>query len=153
MQSDCANRLSQGTGPWNLDVQVAGAKASEVIHVKNITSPRKTLQIPIPAAIDKSGGTFDIDLGQYIGEICFMFRLLCFRFSERRGRVRLQTTSHNSWNFSQRPSREGIFFCFLLPQIRVSELLYKSPRPSSMVPKKDVISRSWKASMQICRFA
>ena len=74
MQRDCADRPSQGTGPWNLDVQVAGAKASEVIHVKNITSPRKKLQIPIPAAIDKSGGTFDIDLGQYIGDLCLMSR-------------------------------------------------------------------------------
>ncbi|THH33416.1 hypothetical protein EUX98_g778 [Antrodiella citrinella] len=52
----------RGTGPWNLEVQVGSTKGSEIIHVKNITSERKTLQIAIPAAIDKVGGSFDIDL-------------------------------------------------------------------------------------------
>ncbi|KAI0784950.1 hypothetical protein C8Q75DRAFT_809502 [Abortiporus biennis] len=52
----------RGTGPWNLDVQVVGPKGSEIIHVKNITTPKKTIQVPIPSIIDRDGGSFEIDL-------------------------------------------------------------------------------------------
>lgn len=58
--------FAQGTGPWNLDVQVVGPKGSEIIPIKKITSPRKTIQIPIPAAIDRDGGSFEIDLGNWM---------------------------------------------------------------------------------------
>lgn len=52
----------RGTGPWNVDAQVVGGKGSEVIRVEGINTPRKTLQIPIPPAIDRDGGSFEINL-------------------------------------------------------------------------------------------
>ena len=53
----------RGTGPWNLDVQVVGPKGSEIVRVEKINTPRKTIQVPIPVAIDRDGGSFEIDLG------------------------------------------------------------------------------------------
>ncbi|KAH9947096.1 hypothetical protein B0H21DRAFT_778726 [Amylocystis lapponica] len=52
----------RGTGPWNLEVQVVGPKGSETIQVPGITTARKTLQLPIPKAVDRDGGSFEIDL-------------------------------------------------------------------------------------------
>ena len=54
----------QGTGPWNLEVQVVGPKSSENILIPNIESSRKKLGIRIPEKIDKEGGAFEIDLGK-----------------------------------------------------------------------------------------
>ncbi|EGN93112.1 hypothetical protein SERLA73DRAFT_116213 [Serpula lacrymans var. lacrymans S7.3] len=52
----------RGTAPWNLEVQIVGSRSTETLSIPDIaTSPAK-LQIPIPSAIDKEGGTFDVDL-------------------------------------------------------------------------------------------
>ncbi|GBE77622.1 hypothetical protein SCP_0105020 [Sparassis crispa] len=52
----------RGTRPWTLDVQVVGPKGSEIVRVANITTSRQTLHLPIPKAVDKDGGMFEIDL-------------------------------------------------------------------------------------------
>ncbi|CAL1694099.1 unnamed protein product [Somion occarium] len=52
----------RGTGPWNLDVQVVGPKGSDIVRVENITTPQKTIQVPVPPTIDRDGGSFEIDL-------------------------------------------------------------------------------------------
>ncbi|KAJ3558980.1 hypothetical protein NM688_g617 [Phlebia brevispora] len=52
----------KGTGPWNLEVQIVGPKGSEILKIPKIDSNRKTLKIPIPAIVDKEGGSFEIDL-------------------------------------------------------------------------------------------
>ncbi|KAH8835558.1 hypothetical protein DL96DRAFT_1666285 [Flagelloscypha sp. PMI_526] len=43
----------KGTGPWN---------EQDTLDFKSISTPRKRIQIPIPAHVDKSGGAFDIAL-------------------------------------------------------------------------------------------
>lgn len=60
----------KGTGPWNLDVQVIGPDSSDIIHFDGIQSPRKTLQIPIPASLMKNGGQFEVALGKCY-DLCF----------------------------------------------------------------------------------
>ncbi|KAJ7597473.1 hypothetical protein C8J56DRAFT_818039 [Mycena floridula] len=52
----------KGTGPWTLEVQTVGPRASETIIIPDIQTSRKTLQIPIPKKVDEDGGTFEIDL-------------------------------------------------------------------------------------------
>lgn len=52
----------KGTGPWNLDVQVIGPSSVETISFEDIKGSRKTLQIPIPAAIMADGGRFEVAL-------------------------------------------------------------------------------------------
>ncbi len=54
---------SQGSGPWTLEIQIVGPKSSETMIVRDIETPRKTIQVPIPHTVDKQGGTFEIDLG------------------------------------------------------------------------------------------
>lgn len=54
----------QGTGAWNLEVQVVGPKSTETIRIPEIKTSRTTIQVPIPDAIDREGGSFDIELGQ-----------------------------------------------------------------------------------------
>ena len=66
----------QGTGPWNLDVQVVGPKGSEIIKIPKIETNRKTLQIPIPPIVDKEGGSFEIDLGMSLSLIILMLYIL-----------------------------------------------------------------------------
>jgi len=34
------------------------------MHIQGIETPRKTLQIPVPKAVDTNGGTFDINIGE-----------------------------------------------------------------------------------------
>ncbi|KAI0697588.1 hypothetical protein BC835DRAFT_1471555 [Cytidiella melzeri] len=53
----------KGTGPWNLDLQIVGPRGSEIIQIGKIKKERERIQIPIPAVIDKNGGSFEIDLG------------------------------------------------------------------------------------------
>ncbi|KAI0828950.1 hypothetical protein BC628DRAFT_1533561 [Trametes gibbosa] len=52
----------RGTAPWNVEVQIVGPKGSEVIPFSGITTPKKTLSLPIPKAIDVEGGAFGIEL-------------------------------------------------------------------------------------------
>ncbi|EPQ61413.1 hypothetical protein GLOTRDRAFT_102151 [Gloeophyllum trabeum ATCC 11539] len=52
----------RGTGPWNLDVQVVSPRGTETIKVTDIRESRRTIRVPIPKAIDKEGGSFEIDL-------------------------------------------------------------------------------------------
>jgi nucleoporin POM152 len=56
----------QGTGPWNLEVQVVGPKSSETLRIPDIKTSRTTIHVPIPDAIDKEGGSFDIELGKSV---------------------------------------------------------------------------------------
>ena len=56
--------MLQGTGPWNLEVQVVGPKSSETLEIREIQTSRTTIHVPIPDAIDKEGGSFDIELGE-----------------------------------------------------------------------------------------
>ncbi|KAJ7446510.1 hypothetical protein B0H11DRAFT_1879516 [Mycena galericulata] len=68
MLSSCAGSLVdmdvdlRGTGPWNLEVRVVSPTGSELVQIRDIKTPKKTIQIPIPAQVDRDGGTFDIDL-------------------------------------------------------------------------------------------
>ncbi|KII93596.1 hypothetical protein PLICRDRAFT_49632 [Plicaturopsis crispa FD-325 SS-3] len=52
----------KGTGPWNLEVQVVGPHSTETLQIPGITTPQKTLQIPIPKIIDQEGGSFEVEL-------------------------------------------------------------------------------------------
>jgi hypothetical protein len=64
----------QGTGPWNLEVQIVGPKSLETLQFPGIAANRERLQIPIPKTVDKDGGSFDIDLsGHCCIETCFVF--------------------------------------------------------------------------------
>jgi nucleoporin POM152 len=53
----------QGNGPWNLEFQAVGPKSSDILYFPGISESRKTLQIPIPADIDKDGGSFEVVIG------------------------------------------------------------------------------------------
>lgn len=55
--------LDQGTGPWNLELQVVGPRSSENLQIEGVKDSRKTLQIPIPKAVDNDGGNFEINIG------------------------------------------------------------------------------------------
>ncbi|KAI0639968.1 hypothetical protein C8Q77DRAFT_1043739 [Trametes polyzona] len=52
----------RGTAPWNVEVQIVGPRGSEIIPFSDIQTPKKTLSLPIPKAIDREGGTFEINL-------------------------------------------------------------------------------------------
>ncbi|KAF8899024.1 hypothetical protein BD779DRAFT_1431977 [Infundibulicybe gibba] len=52
----------RGTGPWNLEIQTTTPKGSESFTITGIETPRKTLQVPIPQAVNQNGGTFEIDI-------------------------------------------------------------------------------------------
>ncbi|KAJ7103382.1 hypothetical protein B0H15DRAFT_874861 [Mycena belliarum] len=52
----------RGTGPWNLEVRVVSPTGSETLQIRDIKTPKKSLQIPIPSRVDRDGGAFDIDL-------------------------------------------------------------------------------------------
>ena len=55
-------------------MQVVGPKSTDTMQFTNITTSRKTLQVPIPDVIDKEGGSFDIELGSHLlllSETCF----------------------------------------------------------------------------------
>ncbi|KAI0785502.1 hypothetical protein BC629DRAFT_1593962 [Irpex lacteus] len=52
----------KGTGPWNLDLQVVGPRGSEIVQIAKLQKQRERIQIPIPAIIDKNGGSFEVDL-------------------------------------------------------------------------------------------
>ncbi|KAJ4485797.1 hypothetical protein J3R30DRAFT_3442070 [Lentinula aciculospora] len=52
----------RGSPPWSLELQLVGPKSSEILMFGDITSNRKKLQIPVPAAVDNEGGTFEIEL-------------------------------------------------------------------------------------------
>nr|GAT58990.1 predicted protein [Mycena chlorophos] len=52
----------QGTGPWKLETRVVTPSGSETHQFVDIKTAKKTLQIPIPARIDRDGGSFDVDL-------------------------------------------------------------------------------------------
>ncbi|KAJ3787147.1 hypothetical protein GGU10DRAFT_374278 [Lentinula aff. detonsa] len=52
----------RGSPPWSLELQLVGPKSSEILTFSDINTNRKKLQIPVPATVDKEGGTFEIDL-------------------------------------------------------------------------------------------
>jgi len=44
-----------------------GPRTTDALEITDIkTSPTRIL-VPIPSALDKEGGTFDVDLGSFIG--------------------------------------------------------------------------------------
>ena len=45
-------------------MQIVGPKGSEIIPFRDIQTARKTLSLPIPKAIDRDGGSFEIELGK-----------------------------------------------------------------------------------------
>ncbi|PIL31435.1 transporter [Ganoderma sinense ZZ0214-1] len=52
----------RGTAPWNIEVQIVGPKGSEIVPFRNIETAKKTLSLPIPQAIDRDGGSFEVEL-------------------------------------------------------------------------------------------
>lgn len=75
---------SQGTPPWNLELQVVGPRSTDALEITDIkTSPTRIL-VPIPSALDKEGGTFDVDLGRLNG-LMFDETRLMHSISERCG--------------------------------------------------------------------
>lgn len=56
----------QGTAPWNVEVQIVGPRGSETIPFRDIKTAKKTLSLPIPKAIDKDGGTFEVELSKIL---------------------------------------------------------------------------------------
>lgn len=54
--------LLQGTGPWDIEVQIVHSKGTQSIEIKGIETHRKRIQIPVPSHVDRSGGAFDIGL-------------------------------------------------------------------------------------------
>lgn len=97
----------RGTGPWNLDVQVVGPKGSEVVRVEKITTPRKKIQVPIPAAIDRDGGTFEIDLGKSCILTSFSYYAYYAPCSERRRCLWLQAFVVCPRDHCERSQSEG----------------------------------------------
>lgn len=97
----------KGTGPWNLEVQVVGPKGSEIVKIPKITTNRKTVSIPIPAAVDQEGGSFEVDLGMWTCLCSFKLLTVVALRSERRGRLRLQATPLCTWCSCQCPTGEG----------------------------------------------
>jgi hypothetical protein len=69
--------LDQGTGPWNLDVQVIGPQSVEVLQIKGIETSKKAIKIPIPKEVEKNGGSFEIDLGMH-SHFFFGVIFICF---------------------------------------------------------------------------
>lgn len=55
----------KGTGPWNLEVQVIGPRASETLQIQDIQSSRKNIKIPIPESVKTAGGSFEIDISKF----------------------------------------------------------------------------------------
>lgn len=43
-----------------------GPRGSEIVQIAKLQKQRERIQIPIPAVIDKNGGSFEIDLGMFI---------------------------------------------------------------------------------------
>lgn len=58
----------QGTGPWNLEMQVVGPRSSEVLQIEGIETPRKSILVPIPKGMNSDEGTFDINIGKLLTE-------------------------------------------------------------------------------------
>ncbi|KAJ3844932.1 hypothetical protein EV361DRAFT_393865 [Lentinula raphanica] len=52
----------RGSPPWSLELQLVGPRSSDILTFPDINTNRKQLQIPVPATVDKEGGTFEIDL-------------------------------------------------------------------------------------------
>lgn len=52
----------RGTPPWNLELQVVGSRSTDSIVIRDISSSPVGVPVPIPANIDKEGGTFEVDL-------------------------------------------------------------------------------------------
>ncbi len=57
---------TQGTAPWNIEVQIVGPKGSENVPFRDIKTAKKKLSLPIPKAIDKDGGSFEVELGTFV---------------------------------------------------------------------------------------
>ncbi|KAH9920261.1 uncharacterized protein BXZ73DRAFT_91987 [Epithele typhae] len=52
----------RGTPPWNIEVQIVGPKGSETMTFRDITTAKQKLSVPIPKAIDRDGGSFEVEL-------------------------------------------------------------------------------------------
>lgn len=68
-------------------MQVVGPGTSETLQIPAIKTSRTTVQVPIPDAVDKEGGSFDIELGKH--RALLLELLTDFWFSKYRGRLRL----------------------------------------------------------------
>lgn len=106
--------VNQGTGPWNLEVQVVGPRSSENIEIQGIDTPQKTLEIPVPKSVDTNGGTFEINIGQC--RSCLYYRnLLKQMTSECRRRLQMQTAYISPRHLRQCKKDKGshVFFSLL----------------------------------------
>ncbi|TRM66066.1 hypothetical protein BD626DRAFT_397603 [Schizophyllum amplum] len=52
----------RGTAPWDLELQIISPRGSMIRTYNGIDTSPKSLQIPIPDEVDKSGGHLEIDL-------------------------------------------------------------------------------------------
>lgn len=52
----------KGTGPWNVEFQIIGPKGSDSFHISGVENSRQRVQIPIPEDLQKTSGTFEINL-------------------------------------------------------------------------------------------
>ena len=80
---------------------MVGPGNSETLRIPGIKKSRTTLQVPIPHAIDRDGGSFDIELGLLCFlEVCSIFGLLMIWLvgSERGGLLWLHALPLSPWD-------------------------------------------------------
>lgn len=84
---------------------MVGPKGSEIIRIPKVTDNKKVLQIPIPPAVDKEGGSFEIDLCKFYDSSVRLNKLTLL--SERGRRIWLQARCLGAWRRGQRETGEG----------------------------------------------
>ncbi|KIY73469.1 hypothetical protein CYLTODRAFT_485323 [Cylindrobasidium torrendii FP15055 ss-10] len=52
----------RGSGPWNVELQIVGPTDAEKKMYYNLQSSPAMISVPIPAKVDRDGGSFEIDL-------------------------------------------------------------------------------------------
>ncbi|KAF9245820.1 hypothetical protein BU15DRAFT_85502 [Melanogaster broomeanus] len=52
----------RGTAPWNLELQIVGPRSTDSLEISDIKTSPARIQVPIPAKVDKEGGSFEVDL-------------------------------------------------------------------------------------------
>ncbi|KIK97563.1 hypothetical protein PAXRUDRAFT_212828 [Paxillus rubicundulus Ve08.2h10] len=55
----------RGTAPWNLELQIVGLRNTDSLEIRDIKTSPARIQAPIPAQIDKEGGSFEVNLDMY----------------------------------------------------------------------------------------
>ncbi|KAF9225491.1 hypothetical protein BS17DRAFT_801515 [Gyrodon lividus] len=52
----------RGTAPWNLELQIVGLRNTDSLEIRDIKTSPARIRVPIPAQIDREGGSFEVDL-------------------------------------------------------------------------------------------